>query len=227
MLPCEGGALQLIDTPPVVSGLAAGQGAGRPLLHLFSGADMVVVVVDLTTDVATQFSTVLKELGEGCIRPIPTPVPTVLRARGKGGIKFLGERLSREQEHAARGILAEAHVEHAEVITRTGFDAEVLQNQVDGDVPMPTVVVGTHAGDHDAPEDALRESWPENRGLEVDTDQPESLEPMPDLLLETLGLMRIRLLERASDESQQRSILVHRASDITAIDARSTKSGIR
>ena len=37
MLPCGAGVLQLIDTPPVVAGLAEGQGPGRPLLHLFSG----------------------------------------------------------------------------------------------------------------------------------------------------------------------------------------------
>lgn len=45
MLGGDGGALQLIDTPPVVPGLADGEGPGRPLLHLMSLADVLAVVV--------------------------------------------------------------------------------------------------------------------------------------------------------------------------------------
>ncbi len=228
MLPCEGGALQLVDSPPVVPGLADGQGAGRPLLHLLSGADMIVIVVDLTADVTTQLVTVFEELAEACIHPIPGPTPTVLHARGKGGIKFVGEQLSREQEIAARAVLAEAHVEHAEVIVRVGFDEDVLQSRVDGDVPMPTVVVGTRAaGDVDESATALCESWSEDRCLKVDTDQPDSLASIPGLLLEALGLINVCLLERPTDESQQRTILVHRASDVILVADRAGVSATR
>ena len=218
MLPCEGGTLQLVDTPPVVAGLADGQGAGRPLLHLLSGADAIVIVVDLTADVTTQLLTVLEELAEACVHPIPGPVPTVLRARGKGGVKLLGEPLSRDEETTARAILAEAHVEHAEVIVRAGFEDSVLKSQVDGDLPVPTIVVGTRVDS--AIEDAvdeLRSGWAASRCLLVDTDRPDLLNPIAGLLLEALGFIGVQLLERPADKSPERTLLVHRANDVAQV----------
>ena len=88
MLPCVGGALQLVDTPPVVTGLDAGQGAGRPLLHLLSTADAVAVVFDVESEVIDQIDRVFAELGEACLHPIPGPLATELHVRGKGGVKF-------------------------------------------------------------------------------------------------------------------------------------------
>ena len=215
MLSCDGGALQLIDTPPIVPRLSSDQGAGRPLLHLFSTADAVAVVVDLAADVTAQVETVFEALAEACAHPVPGPVATVLHMRGKGGIKFRGRPLAREDEGAARSILAAAHVEHAEVIVRTTFDQAVLQKQVDGEAPLPTVLIGTRAvGDEDDRIEPLRERWPEHRVLLMDTDRPIKPVSASHTFLEALGMMTVELLDRPAAEGPAEQVLIKIASDI-------------
>ncbi|MBT3343480.1 MAG: hypothetical protein HN712_28845 [Gemmatimonadetes bacterium] len=217
MLQCGGGVLQLIDTPPVVSGLAEGQGPGRPLLNLFTGADAILIVIDLSADPVDQLSSVLDELAEACICPIPGPLSTLLEQRGKGGVKFLGRSLNRDQEDAAREILLAAHIEHAQVTVRTEFEAEILQRQADGDLPLPTVVIGTRSSSASEDAEDLSQLWPKSRLLRVESDQSVVAAPICSMLLEALGYTRVELLERPTPDADGRALLVHRASDIAQV----------
>lgn len=216
MLTCEGGVLQLIDTPPVVAGLGEGQGPGRPLLHLFSSADSILVLLDLRADPAAQLKTVLDELAEACILPIPGPLSTVLAPRGKGGVRFSGRAMTRDQEDEARAILSDAHIEHAEVTVRTHFDPEALRHQVDGDVPLPTILIGTHNGAVEGGTDALSQLWPSDRVLASDIDQIPAAQ-ICSRLLEAMGYMQVEVLERAAPDADSKTLLVHLASDLAAV----------
>ena len=228
MLPCAGGALQLIDTPPVVAGLSGGQGAGRALLHLLSQADALIVTVDLTADPLEPVQTVLTELAEACLLPISGPLATVLRPRGKGGVTFLGPSLSREAEAAARVLLQRAHVEHAEIHVRTTYDEAVLQSQVDGDVPLPVVLVGTRAqAAEPVALGVLRQRWPQLRCLAVDTDQPDSLTMLPPVLLDALGFMQIQIVQRPAAEAPGDVCLVHVGSAVSQAAERASVPAAR
>ena len=97
MLACPGGALQLVDTPPVVPGLARGEGAGRPLLHLLSRMDALALVIDLTGSAEAQMEILLSELAEVEVRPVPGPVTTLYHAKAKEGVRFGGLDMSRPE----------------------------------------------------------------------------------------------------------------------------------
>ncbi len=111
-----------------------------------------------------------------------------------------------------------AHVEHAEVAVRTDFDAGQLRDQLDGDILLPVVLVATAAQrpDGDTGLQALRSHWPHLPALTVDAGQPESLAPLRTLLLDALGRMPVRLLERAADDAAATTVLVPLASDVAA-----------
>ncbi len=235
MLSCEAGVLQLVDTPPIIEGLSTGQGAGRPLLHLFTSADALIIVLDLSGDVLDPLGVVLGELSEASIHPIPGPVSTVLQPRGKGGVKFLGRAIERDQQEAALAILADAHMTNAEVIIRTQFDEDLLQRQADGELTMPTIIVGTHCQADDQPDsqsegsqaDTLREMMRGHRLLCADTSNAESLKPLQEILLEALGYTHVELLERPTPEGPAEKLMIHVASDIAAIAERANVSAKR
>ena len=151
------------------------------------------------------------------MHPIPGPLATELHVRGKGGIRFLGRLLSRDEEVATRSILRVAHIDHAEVIVRRAFDDTVLQRQVDGDVPMPIVLLGTRVGAAGGAAQALRDRWPDYRSLAVDTSRSASLESVSTVLLEALGLVDVALLERPAADADRRRILVHEASSVAQV----------
>ena len=227
MLAGEGGALQLVDTPPVVSGLAAGEGPGRPLLHLLSIADALALVVDVTDDPVASAQVVFDELETTGVQPVAGPVATVFSPKGKGGVKFTGRPLERSDEQEARTLVEAAHVEHAEVAVRTDFDAGQLRDQLDGDILLPVVLVATAAQrpDGDTGLQALRSHWPHLPALAVDAGQPESLAPLRKLLLDALGRMPVRLLERAADDAAATTVLVPLASDVAAVAAKAGSQG--
>ena len=221
MLPCEGGVLQLIDAPPVVADLANGQGSGRPLLSLFAGADAIAVVVDLSADAVAQVETVFAELADACVHPVPGPLATSLHVRGKGGVRFGGHPLVREDEATARSLLADAHIEHAEVVVRSGFDEAVLQSLIVGDLPLPTVLIGTHASsEFDGATASLGEAWPEYRRVWVDVAAADTFKPVTATLLESLGFMVVDVLQRSAEDAEHTSTLVHLASNITQVGER-------
>ncbi len=222
MLSGDGGALQLIDTPPVVPGLADGQGPGRPLLHLLSLADVVAVVVNATDDATGSTQIVFDELATTGIEAIAGPLATTLQPRGKGGVRFVGLPLDREQEQTARSLVAAAHVEHAEIAVRTGFDAEQLRRQLDGDILLPVLLVVTSAQQlgADIGIAAMRGLWPHLPLVATESGQPASLEPIRSSLLAAMGRMPVLLLERATVDGARSIVLMPLASDVAAIAAR-------
>jgi ribosome-interacting GTPase 1 len=222
MLPCPDGALQLLDTPPVVAGLAAGQGAGRALLHVLAQADVLLLTVDLTADPVAHVDTVLNELAEACVLPLAGPVPTVLRPRGKGGVHFAGPPLTRAQEDDARQVLEAAHIPHAEVQVRTRFDADLLQRQVDGDTPLPVVIAGMR-GDDDGAEvglELLAAHRPDLPCLRLDGKRPVSMEVVVPALLQALGAISVGILDRPREDADPQPALVTLGSDVGQVAER-------
>ena len=108
MLACEGGAIQLVDTPPVVAGLSEGEGAGRALLHLIGSADAVAIVIDLLEDPGAQMGTILNELSAAHIEPLPGPLATTIRPKGGGGVRFTGLEIPHVDQDTASRILSDA-----------------------------------------------------------------------------------------------------------------------
>lgn len=207
MLNGNGAALQLIDTPPVMPGLASGEGPGRPLLHLMSIADALVLALDASTEPEQQLQIIDEELQSHGIVPVRGPVATVLQPRGKGGIRCTGLPVTRDEERAARSLVEEAHFEHAEIAVRTGYDEGQLQQQLDGEKLVPTIL----AAQPDL--QVANEPFPMIRCDLADDGLAASLF---GTLLHSIGRMPVHLLERAADDAARSTIWIPLASDVAA-----------
>ena len=222
MLACPGGALQLVDTPPVVPGLALGEGAGRPLLHLLSRMDALALVIDLTGSVEAQVEILVSQLAEVGVRPVPGPVTTLYRAKEKEGVRFLGLDLSRPEEAAARRILRQAGREHAEVTVRGAFAEDELAAQAAGESLTPAVLLGTRAREPGAESACarLRELPPGFRVVPVGPDPAAARPAAAEALQAALGLVTVSLLDRPKPEADAEELLVPLASEVGTIARR-------
>lgn len=218
---CPGGVLQLVDTPPVVRGLAEGEGPGRALLHLLSTMDALAVVLDSEADLVPQLELVLAELKAGDLEAAPGALGTVLRPRGKGGIKLLGREITRDEALAARQILDAAGVKHAAVIVRTVFSEAELRSQVERRRVLPTVVV---AGKSDAEGaagrvDALRAADTRYPIVAASFFDEDSQEQVVEALVHALGLVRVWVLDRGEAGADAEPYLVPVAASVEEVAA--------
>ncbi len=224
MLACEGGAIQLVDTPPIVTGLSEGEGAGRALLHLIGSADAVVIVTDLSEDPRTQMESVLDELSAAHIEPIPGPLATTIRPKGRGGIRFTGLEIPRADQNTASKILADAGVQHAEVVIRSGFRENEVRAHIEHKKLIPAIILANKrdVALAEARTESLRVAYPDYRILQTDFFGEAQSEQVLGALLELLGLIRVYIAEKPATDAERTPHLKPRASSVEEIAAEST-----
>lgn len=222
MLVCAGGTLQIVDTPPIVPGLAEGEGAGRTLLHLVSTMDALGLVVDVSQDPLPQMDTILSELAAVQIEPTPTPLGTVLHAKGKGGVKFRGSAVSKADQTIARSMLTNAQIDHAEIAVAARFSEDQLQAQVERRKLMPSLILANKddsAGAEGRIEQLAR-AYPEHRLMPMNFTSEERCGALADAWLWLLGLIRVHMLEKPDPDAAATPHLVPCTSSIADIAAK-------
>jgi uncharacterized protein len=219
MLVEHGAAIQIVDTPPIVSGIAAGEGCGPRLLQLIRGADAVGIVVDLSADPVAQMELVQQELATASIRLLPQPAATLLLARGKGGIKFNGIPIAKEQRVHAATLLAAHGVANAEIVVRSGLALDELAVQLDHGRLMPALIIG-NKNDVPGAESALahlRAHWPGFRLVDVNFLDGANFDRLKAGIFDSLGVVRVFLLERPAPDAPDATLIVPRASSIADV----------
>ncbi len=226
MLDYQGAFIQIVDTPPIVQDISKGEGAGGRLLHLLRITDALGIVIDLSQDPIEQMNTILMELSAGHISTIPRPLGTVFRARGKGGIKFSGQPISKEEQTSARHILLDEGIHHAEIIIRVQFSRDELLAQVKHEQPIPTFII---ANKNDVPgaEEKLKiikGSFDEFAVIDVNFLDEMNFDKLEDKIIEILGLICVFLLDTPSQDSEQTTLVIPRSTTIGEIVEKSSPS---
>lgn len=219
MLEYGGAMLQLLDTPALVPGTAEGEGSGRRLLHLFSTADAAAFVVDLSQDPIEQLNMLQTEAKAGRIFTLPHPVRTKFHPRSKGGIRFTGLPIAKDEQAHARQILTSYNITHAEVRIRERFAADELTAQVEHQHLLPSIII---ANKNDVPEAesrlaTLRKTFPEYRIVDVNFLDEAHFDRLKEELFYILGLIHLDILEKPLPEASCNSLVMLRASTLSDV----------
>ena len=216
MLRYRGAAIQLVDTPAIVPGLAAGAGPGQRLVQLIRALDAVGVVVDLAREPLAQLEVVRRELAAAKVRLHPRAVATVLERKGKGGIKFRGREIPKAERTVAARLLAEHGIVHAEVVLRGQFSADELAAQLAGQRVLPTLLVGTKndVAGADAAVARLRTHAAAYAIVDVNFLDEANFEQLKAGLVAVLGLVRVWVLDRAAPDALRTPLILARGSSI-------------
>lgn len=219
MLYEHGAALQIIDTPPLVAGLAQGEGSGPRLLQLIKGADAVGIVVDLSQDPLEQMELVRQELATAHIKLLPQPLATVLEHRGKGGIKFRGVEITKEERISAAGLLAQHGIANAEVVLRSRLKLDELAAQIARERLLPALIIA-NKNDMPGADMALARVQAEYGDFDlVDVNflDGTNFDQLRSGLFDVLGVVQVFLLERPAPDVPATSLIVPRASRLADV----------
>ena len=216
MLRHKGAAIQLVDTPAIVPGLAGGAGPGQRLVQLIRAADAIAIVVDLAQEPLEQMKVVCRELAAANVVLLPRPVRTVLEPKGKGGIKFRGAGITKGERIAASRMLAEHGVVHAEVIIRSEFSPDELAAGLARRRLMPALIVGNKndvpgAGDALA---LLRAHYAEYVVVDVNFLDEANFDQLRTSVFDILGLVRVYVLERPAADAPRTTLILPRSTSI-------------
>ena len=209
-------AIQIVDTPAIVPGLAGAAGPGQRLVQLIRAMDAVGIVIDLTQEPLEQMAVVCTELAAAQVVLLPRPVATVLVLKGKGGITFRGRPIPKVDRLAAARMLAEQGIVHAEVIIRAQFAPDELAAQIARQRVLPALLVGTK---NDVPgvSDALarlRTHYPDYTAVDVNFLDGANFDALKTGLVEVLGLVQVGVLDRPAADAPRRTLILPRASSI-------------
>lgn len=216
MLEHRGAALQIIDTPALVAGTAEGEGAGRRLLHLISTADAAGLVVDISQNPLEQMDTLLQELSAVQIQVLPHSVKTELHLKSKGGVKFSGVPIPKDDQSAARQILTSAAIAHAEIRIRECFAADELVAQVAHKHLLPSLII---ANKNDVPEatsalDALRQALPAYPVVDINFLDEAHFDRLKEHIFRLVGLVQLFVLDKPAQDAERTRLVLPRASTI-------------
>jgi ribosome-interacting GTPase 1 len=100
MLKYENVLIQLIELPAIFQHMNVKEGSGRQILNAIRNADVVVLLLDLSSDPLAQMDLILNELLSANIRLNMSRPPASITRTGSGGIVviFHGERIERNRK---------------------------------------------------------------------------------------------------------------------------------
>ena len=219
MLDHKHASLQIVDTPLIVENISKGEGVGRQLLHLIQTTDALGIVIDLSSEPQKQMAVILDELRTVDIQAIPQPLGTIFGPKGKGGIKFRGRLISKEERSAAHQVLAEHHISHAESTIRTEFSQHELAAQIERKHLIPTVLIANKNDVDGAAErqSALQHAFADYIVIDVNFLNETHFDKLKDTFVEMVGLICVSVLEKPTPSSQRTPLCVPRSATIGEI----------
>jgi ribosome-interacting GTPase 1 len=226
MLHYSGAVIQVLDTPPIVPALSTGEGSGPQLLHLIRNSDAIGMVIDLSHNPIDQLNTILSELAMVQITPIGKPLGTLLRIKGKGGVIFSGQPISREDQVLARRILADSKIQDVEVHIRTVFSENELSSQISKRILMPSIVIANKNDLSSAKDNLVRlkEVCSDLIIVDVNFLDETNFDELKQSIFKILSLVRIYVLDKPTIDSKQTLVVMPRSSSIEEVAKRLNQS---
>jgi len=131
MMQFEDVQIQLVEIPAVIEGSSLGKGLGAQPLSIARNADVIVLVIDASTEPVEQVRILIKELGAAGIKLNQRP-PKISVQRGvTGGIEVRGAGMFEGGEAELKRILQEHHIHNALVAIDEQVTAEELEESLD------------------------------------------------------------------------------------------------
>ncbi|MBI4173798.1 MAG: GTP-binding protein [Candidatus Aenigmarchaeota archaeon] len=186
MLEHNGARIQVLDIPGIIEGASRGKGAGKKVLSAARQADMVLLMVDVTKDIAWQLGLIRKELYEAGFR-IDQRLPEIrLMKKTTGGLAVSFTRKSRLDAKTVESVLKEFRILNADVIIREDITADQLVDFLMANrVYVPSLVV---VNKMDAVSARLEPGW-----IAISAKDKKNLGMLKEAIWSKLGLARIYL----------------------------------
>ena len=194
-----GAIIQLIDLPSIFPNIRLESKNGPKLFSQIRGADLLLLVIDLSQNPKDQMEILLKELNEGDLRVNKERPPIEIKKTGSGGTLIFGEEKINVTKKEVIEILNEQNLYNVHVKINKQITLADLVEALDTSIIYCKGLIVANKGDLPGSKenfDNLVSLYADKFDIvPISALKGEGLELLKDKIFEKLNLMRIRSKE--------------------------------
>jgi uncharacterized protein len=204
--------IQILDVPGIVQGAASGRGRGKEVLAVIRTADLILIVVDITTP--KHYDALLKEVWESGIRINKRKPEVYIKKKAKGGIQ-IGKTVALDvDDDTLKRILREFKYNNCEVLIRSKIDIDDFIDCIEGHKKYLPAVIILSKGDMISLEDAKKVQIEIGADLIVSAHTGKNIEKLKSTMFKRLDFMRIYLKEPRKDADMEEPLIIQKPATI-------------
>lgn len=212
MLEHKQAKIQILDVPGIVSGAASGRGRGREVLAVIRNANLVLMVVDVTTP--KHYPALLKEIRDSNIRLNKKKPEVFIKKKGKGGLQIGKTVPLKVSDDTLKRILQEFRINNAEVLIRSKINVDDFIDCIEGNKKYMPSIIALSKGDLVGREDLEKIKKKTKADLVISAHNDVNIEALKDLIFERLNFMRIYMKEPRKPADMDEPLIISRGSTI-------------
>ena len=225
MLNYKQAKIQILDVPGIVSGAASGRGRGKEVLAVIQNADLVLILVDVTTP--EHYGAILREVREARIR-INKKKPLVwIKKKSQGGIQ-IGKTVSIDiDDETIKSVLREFKIVNAEVLIRSRIDLDDFIDCIEGNKKYVPAITCITKSDMVASSQIKKIKKEIKADLIISAHEKKGIGELKNLIFEKLDFIRIYMKEPRKEADMIEPLIISRGSTIGDVCSKTHKDFVK
>ena len=204
--------IQILDVPGIVAGAASGRGRGKEVLAVIRNADLVLIVVDITTP--KHHKALLKEVWESGIRINKKKPEVYIRKKAKGGL-LIGKTVYLDvEDETLKRILRQFKINNAEITIRSKVDIDSFIDCIQGHKKYLPAITILNKGDMISKEEAEKVKKQIGADLIVSASLGKNIKKLRNIIFDRLEFMRLFLKEPRKEADMKEPLIIREGSSI-------------
>ncbi|NQV91574.1 GTP-binding protein [Candidatus Woesearchaeota archaeon] len=225
MLNYKQAKIQILDVPGIVSGAASGKGRGREVLTVIQNADLVLIVVDVTTP--EHYPAILREVREANIRLNQRKPEVYIKKKGIGGIN-VGRTVKTEiDDNTIKEIMREFKFVNADILIRSPLTVDQFIDCIENNKKYVPAIICLTKGDMATPAELKKVKKQINADLILSAHENTGIDELKDMIFDKLDFMRVFMKEPRKDADLIEPMIITRGSTLKDICSKTHKDFIQ
>jgi len=204
--------IQILDVPGIVEGAATGKGRGKEVLAVIRNADLVLMVVDVTTPV--HYEALLKEIRISGIRINKRKPEVFIKKKGKGGL-LIGKTVRLDvPDDTLKRVLQEFRINNAEVLIRSKIDVDDFIDCIEGNKKYLPAIICLSKCDLVSKAELRRVTKKIKADIAISAHEDINIVKLKDMIFDKMNFMRIYLKEPRKEADMKEPLIIPKPASI-------------
>ncbi len=217
--------IQILDVPGIVSGAASGRGRGKEVLAVIQNADLVLIVVDVTTP--EHYQAILREVWESNIRVNKTKPEVYIKKKGQGGI-HIGKTVEiGTDDETIRKVMQQFKIVNAEVLIRSPIDIDDFIDCLGSQKKYVPAITCITKADLATAGQVAKVKKELNADLVISTHEDLGIKELREKIFKKLDFIRIYMKEPRKEADMKEPLIIPRNSTIRDVCNKTHKDFVK
>ncbi|PIN87682.1 GTP-binding protein [Candidatus Woesearchaeota archaeon CG10_big_fil_rev_8_21_14_0_10_32_24] len=225
MLNYKQAKIQILDVPGIVSGAASGRGRGREVLTVIQNADLVLIVVDVTTP--DHYPAILREVKEANIRLNQRKPEVYIKKKGIGGIN-IGRTVPTEiDDDTIKEIMREFKFVNADILIRSSLNVDQFIDCIENNKKYVPAIICLTKADMVSATEIKKVKKQIGADLVLSAHENIGIDELKEMIFEKLDFMRIYMKEPRKEADLNEPMIIPHGSTLQNVCNKTHKDFIK